>query len=134
MIGIDTNVLVRYLTRDDERQASIAHRFLTGQCSVERPAFINRIVQCEVAWVLERAYGYPRAQIAQAMEMVFRTRQFQIEDQAAALAALRIYRQGKADFADALIAAGNRSAGCETTVTFDHKASRVEGFRSLSGP
>ena len=131
MIGIDTNVLVRYLTRDDEQQSEIAHRYLTNECTAEQPAFINRIVQCEVIWVLERAYHYSREQIAQAMEMIFRTRQFQVEDQESALAALRFYRQGKADYADALIGAGNKTAGCDATVTFDKKASQLDTFQLL---
>jgi len=58
-------------------------------------AFINRIVQCEMVWVLERAYQYNREQIAHALDMVFRTRQFQVEDRQAALSALRHFRQGK---------------------------------------
>lgn len=131
MIGIDTNVLVRYLTRDDERQAEIAHHYLTQECTAEEPAFINRVVQCEVIWVLERAYKYSREQIAHAFEMIFRTRQFQVEDQEFALAALRLYRQGKADYADALIGVVNKAAGCDMTVTFDKKASKLESFQWL---
>lgn len=131
MIGIDTNVLVRYLTRDDEQQSEIAHNYLMSECTVEQPAFINRVVQCEVVWVLERAYRYTREQIAHALEMIFRTRQFQVEDQEAALAALRLYRQGKADFADALIGAGNKTAGCEVTVTFDRKAAELDTFKKI---
>lgn len=131
MIGIDTNVLVRYLTRDDERQSEIAHNYLMNQCTVEQPAFINRVVQCEVVWVLERAYRYTREQIAHALEMIFRTRQFQVEDQESALGALRLYRQGKADYADALIGAGNKMTGCDTTVTFDKKASQLDSFQLL---
>ena len=132
MIGVDTNVLIRYLTRDDERQSKIAHNSLTKECTTEQSAFINRIVQCEVVWVLERAYQYNREQIAHALEMVFRTRQFQVEDRQAALSALRHFRQGKADYADALIGAGNKAAGCHITMTFDKKASRLEMFQPLT--
>jgi len=131
MIGIDTNVLIHYLRRDDEQQSKIALNFLTKECSVEHPAFINRIVQCEIVWVLERAYKYSREQIAHALEMIFRTRQFQVEDQEAALSALRFFRQGKADYADALMGVSNKSAGCEFTMTFDRKASRLGMFHNL---
>lgn len=130
MIGIDTNILVRYLTRDDEQQSEIAHNYLMNEFTIE-PAFINRIVQCEVVWVLERAYHYSREQIAHALEMIFRTRQFQVEDQEAALTALRLYRQSKADYADALIGVSNKVAGCELTITFDKKASKLDVFRDL---
>ena len=63
--------------------------------------------------------------------MIFRTRQFQVEDQEAALSALRLFRQGKADYADALMGVGNKSAGCEFTMTFDRKASRLGMFQNL---
>jgi len=131
VIGIDTNILVRYLTHDDEQQSEIASNYLKQHCSPEQPAFINRIVQCELVWVLGRAYKYNREQIAYALEMIFRTRQFHIEDHEAALAALRIYRQGKADYADALIGLSNKAAGCTTTVTFDRNATRLDVFEYL---
>ncbi len=129
MIGVDTNVLVRYLTLDDAQQSAIASKFLDQHCTEEQPGYINRIVQCELVWVLGRAYKYSRKQIAYALEMIFRTRQFRIEDHEAALGALRLYRQGKADYADALMGFSNRSAGCTTTVTFDRNASKLDLFK-----
>lgn len=131
MIGIDTNVLVRFITADDAEQSMLASKYLDHNCSQEQPGYINRIVQCELVWVLSRAYKYKRIQIASVLEMLFRTRQFFIEDHEASLVALRQYRLGKADYADALIAYSNRAAGCRVTATFDSKASKLDVFEAI---
>ncbi len=130
MTGIDTNVLVRYLVQDDPEQARKATRFITNECSSEDPGFINRIVLCELVWVLETAYGYARDKVALALERILRTAQFTIEDHQEAWSSLREYQDG-ADFADSLIGAVNCRRGCERTVTFDRKASRRGGFAAL---
>jgi predicted nucleic-acid-binding protein len=130
MIGIDTNVLARFLVQDDRDQAAKAARFIVHECSVESPGFINRIVLCELVWVLESAYDYPREKVALALEKILRTRQLKVEDPQEAWTAFREYQDG-ADFADALIAAVNRRLGCERTVTFDRRAARRPGFAGL---
>ena len=130
MTGIDTNVLVRYLVQDNPEQATKATRFITGECSSNDPALINRIVLYELVWVLETAYGYPREKVALALEKILRTTQFAIEDHNEAWSSFREYEDG-ADFADAFIAAVNCRLGCERTVTFDRKASRRSGFAAL---
>lgn len=130
MTGIDTNVIVRYLVQDDPQQARRATRFITNECSSEAPGFINRIVLCELVWVLETAYGYARENVALALERILRTSQFTIEDHQEARSSFREYQDG-ADFADSFIAAVNRRHGCERTVTFDRKAGRRSGFSSL---
>jgi predicted nucleic-acid-binding protein len=112
MIGIDTNVLVRYLVQDDPEQAKKATRFITSECSSDDSGLINRIVLCELVWVLETAYGYPPEKVALALESILRTAQFQIEDHQEAWSSFREY-QGGADFADAFIATVNRRLGCE---------------------
>jgi predicted nucleic-acid-binding protein len=130
--GIDTNVLIRHLVQDDREQANRATEFITEFCSRENPAFINRIVLCETVWVLDSAYGYSREEISGVLERVLQTQQFAIEDIHAAWVALRLYRDGAADFADCLLADTNLQAGCEETVTLDRKASRAAGMRLLS--
>jgi len=80
VIGLDTNVLVRYLVRDNPDQAQIAAAAIASDCTRESPAFINRIVLCELVWVLESAYGYSKETIIGVLEKVFRTAQFQVED------------------------------------------------------
>lgn len=131
MIGLDTNVLVRYLVHDDPVQARKASQLIARECTRETPGFINRIVLCEVVWVLETAYGYSKQEIAGVLEKVLRTSQFQIEDVQAAWTAFRMYQKGKADFADCLLSTVNRAQGCERTVTFDRQAGQLEGFEML---
>jgi predicted nucleic-acid-binding protein len=128
--GIDTNVLVRYLVEDDPQQAATAARFITNECSSDDPGLVNRIVLCEVVWVLETAYGYPRDKVALALESILRTAQLLVEDHSEAWSSFREYQDG-ADFADAFIAAVNRRLGCDRTVTFDRKAVRRTGFSAL---
>jgi len=84
MTGIDTNVLVRYLVQDDAEQARKATHFISNECASDNPGLINRIVLCELVWVLESSYGYPRAQVAFTLEKILRTTQFKVEDHDAA--------------------------------------------------
>lgn len=128
MKGLDTNVLVRYLVQDDRIQSQKAEQFIERECTRESPGFINRIVLCELVWVLESAYGYSQATIAGVLEKILRTRQFQIENLEAAWIALREYQKREAEFTDYLISAVNRQSGCDHTVTFDKKAGQKKGF------
>ena len=131
MIGIDTNVLVRHLVQDDLRQSREATRVITKQCTRDDPGFINRIVLCELVWVLESAYGYPKDTIVDVLEKLLRTSQLKIEDAQSAWTAFRMYQKGKADYADCLLGVTNRLAGCGSTVTFDQAAMKLEGFQPL---
>ena len=133
MIGLDTNVLVRYLVQDDLSQARKATQVITKQCTSEDPGFINRIVLCELVWVLESAYGYSKDTILGMLEKLLRTSQLKIEDIQSSWTAFRMYQKGKADFADCLLGTTNRLSGCDTTVTFDQAASKLGGFQRL-GP
>jgi predicted nucleic-acid-binding protein len=131
MIGLDTNVLVRYLVQDDPGQSRKAIQVITKQCTRDDPGFINRIALCELVWVLESAYGYSKDTIVAVLEKLLRTSQLKIEDLPAAWTAFRVYQKGKADFADCLMGTTNRLEGCETTVTLDRAASKLEGFRAI---
>jgi len=131
MIGLDTNVLVRHLVQDDPGQSRKATQVITKRCTRDDPGFINRVVLCELVWVLESAYGYSKDTIVAVLEKLLRTSQLKIEDVQAAWTAFRMYQKGKADFADCLLGATNRLGGCEETVTFDQAASKLEGFQRL---
>lgn len=131
MKGLDTNVLVRFLVNDDPAQAAIAAKFILTECTPESPGILNRIVLCELTWVLGRAYGYPRSLIAEILEKLLRTCEFSIEGVDDVWTALRAYRAGTADFADCLVGTGNRSLGCDATATFDRKAGRMPEFLLL---
>jgi predicted nucleic-acid-binding protein len=123
LIGLDTSVLVRLLTGDDQVQQEHVRAFLTRSCSADAPAFVNHIVIVETVWVLESAYDYPARDVAAVVEALLRTSTIETQDSDSVWVALRSYRAG-ADFAHALIASTNGKLGCEQTMTFDRKAAK----------
>ena len=131
MIGLDTNVLIRYLVQDDPGQSRKATQVIVKRCTRDDPGFINRIVLCELVWVLESAYGYSKDTIVPVLEKLFRTSQLKIEDTQSAWTAFRTYQKGKADFADCLLGTTNRFGGCDGTLTFDQAAGKLEDFQLL---
>jgi len=131
MVGIDTNVLVRYVVQDDARQAATANHFIESTLSEDEPGWIASIVLCEFVWVLEAAYGYARNPIATTLERLFEVARFRLEAPSLAWRALEAYRRG-ADFADALIALVGEHAGCDYTATFDKDMTRLKQARLLS--
>jgi len=132
MIGPDTNVLVRIIAGDNEKQAGMAERALKSHCTRSDPGFINAIVLCELAWTLDRTYGYSRAQIADLMGKILENSALRVEHARLVAGALRLYRKATASFSNALIGEKNVAAGCESTLTFDRKAARLDGFRQVS--
>ena len=128
MIGLDTNVLLRYIVIDDASQSARAKKLIETQCSTQILGFINRIVLCECIWTLERSYLYERARVAQAVEALLNTAGLIVEDDDHVREALPAYKAGKANFPDLLVASVNRALGCEVTATFDRKAGRLDGF------
>ena len=129
MIGLDTNALVRYLVQDDPGQSRKVTQVIAKRCTRDDLWFVNRIVLCGLAWVLESAYGYSKDTIVAALEKLLRTSQLKIEDTQSAWTAFRMYQKGKADFADCLLGTTNRFGGCNETVTFDQAASKLEDFQ-----
>jgi len=131
MTGLDTNVLVRYITQDDPQQSILATQFIEKQCTPESPGFINYIVLCELVWVLRRCYKAERTQSLQVIEQLLRTAQFQIQEPQVVWRALRQAQTGQADFADYLISQINLTHDCEITFTFDTGAAGISGNRLL---
>ena len=130
MIGVDTNVLVRYLVRDDRRQAEAA-RALLQSVTVEKPAFACREVVVELVWVLERAYGYSRDRIAAILEELVATEGLVVESaEDVAQAAFR-YRSGGAGFSDLMVLASAKRMGALPLYTLDRKAARLEAVELL---
>jgi predicted nucleic-acid-binding protein len=125
--GLDTNVLVRYLVRDDPLQAARAARELER----DERFLVGCVVLCELVWVLESGYAFNRAEIGETLEKILATAQFDIEGKDLALAALADFRASNADFADCLVGRRNRVAGAAETVTFDRGLRNLEGFRVL---
>ncbi len=129
-LGLDTNVLVRFLVQDDAGQAEAATALI---CSLTEsaPGFVSREVLVELVWVLERAYHLGRADIARALDGLLEARELQIEAaDRVALAADR-YRKGGPGFADQMVALAGQAAGCRATATFDRKAASVPGMELL---
>ena len=131
MIALDTNVLVRFLVDDDVDQAKIAG-ILIDQLTDAAPGFIGREVLVELVWVLERAYGYERADIAAAFDGFLSATELLIEDADDIGLALELYRNDGFGFADLMIVAAARRAGAVELATFDQKAARLPGVRLLS--
>jgi predicted nucleic-acid-binding protein len=119
MKGIDTNILVRYLVRDDDKQAKIASACIRKIIASGEACFVNVIVLCELVWVLESAYGFRRREIAEVLEKILMTKQFEIESKEIVRLAVSDYRDGQADFADYIIGRTNHLRGCDVTFTFD---------------
>ena len=131
MKGLDTNVLVRYLVQDDPKQSAAATRFMETHCSIENPCFIGHIVLCELAWVLDSNYGQNRTEIAAIIEQLLQVGQLDVMEPDVIWRALADYKNSNADFPDHLMARVNQSQGCETTLTFDKKASKQPWFQLL---
>ncbi|ASM74804.1 MULTISPECIES: PIN domain-containing protein [Roseobacteraceae] len=130
MIGIDSNVLVRFLTQDDPAQSAAATRLL-GQLTMDSPAFVAREVMIKTVWVLERAYRFDRARIAQALEGLLEAEELQIEAADAVGLALHRYGAGGPSFADHMIQVAAQATGCTTTYTFDCKAAATDAATLL---
>lgn len=130
MIGLDTNVLLRYIVRDDAPQAKAAGRLIETRCSKDAPGHVTHVVLAELAWVLGRGYGYAKAEVVKVLAAILTSAELRVQETAVAWAALRAFQSGQADFADYLIGAANESCGCEKTFTFDKRAAR-SGWHTL---
>ncbi|WP_277213803.1 PIN domain-containing protein [Isoptericola croceus] len=130
MIGLDTNVLVRYVVRDDGAQARQADGLIDA-LTPDAPGFVPLVVLVECWWVLDRAYSYPLDRRRAFVEALLATQELRVEQADTVRAALRRTDDG-ADLADALIAVGAAEAGCDTVMTFDRRAARVAGMTLLT--
>jgi predicted nucleic-acid-binding protein len=130
VIALDTNVLVRFLVQDDAEQAQIAG-IVMDQLSDAEPGFVSREVLVELVWVLERAYGHDRSDIAAALDGLLSATELVLEEADDVGPALELYRTAGFGFADLMIAAASRRAGASELVTFDRKAARMPGVRLL---
>jgi predicted nucleic-acid-binding protein len=128
MIGLDTNILVRYLTQDDPVQSKRAIDIIERRLTENTPGFISIVALVETVWVLDRAYGFSDLQIAGAVERMLQVDVLVIENEQEVFTAMTAVRNGIGSFSDAVIAAFGARAGCSRTLTFDRKAARLSGF------
>ena len=129
MIGLDTNILVRYLTFDDAVQSPRAAQLIERHHTREDPGFVSLVTITEIAWVLRSTYEFTAVQIADAIDRMLQIESLVVQNQREVLLATDAFRSGIASFDDALIAALGRWAGCSHSVTFDRKAARLPDFR-----
>jgi predicted nucleic-acid-binding protein len=125
VIGLDTNVLVRYITQDDPAQAARATRLIESELSDTNPGFVGVVVLAETAWVLQRLYRVTRAEFHDAVGDLLAIRQLVVENRAAVARAHAMSAVANIEFADALVAECARAAGCRKVVSFDRGAARA---------
>ncbi|MBR6021394.1 MAG: type II toxin-antitoxin system VapC family toxin [Kiritimatiellae bacterium] len=128
MIGLDTNVIVRYLAQDDPEQSAAATKVFEERISRDDPGFVSSVALCEVAWVLSRAYKVPRKVVGEALRGLLDAEELVVEHRECALRAWQRFLSGRADFPDYLIGEIGREAGAATTLSFDGRACRSDLF------
>ncbi|HTK02205.1 MAG TPA: type II toxin-antitoxin system VapC family toxin [Bordetella sp.] len=130
MIGLDTNVLVRYIAQDDATQSAKASTLIES-LTAEEPGYIAQVALIEVVWVLSSMYAADRDQIAKVVEGLLRSKGLILEAADTVWKALHVFISSKADFADCLIERVCHDAHCEYTATFDARAAKSAGLRLI---
>jgi predicted nucleic-acid-binding protein len=129
VIGLDTNVLVRYLAQDDPKQSADATRLIESLTEDDR-GFVSLIVLAELHWVLRRAYGVEQQDVSTVVRRLLEARELHIQEPELVSRALARVT-GNIDFADAVIGELGATAGCDYTATFDRGASQLPTMRLL---
>lgn len=125
MIGLDTNVVIRYLTQDDAKQSAIANRIIEQELNEKNQGYITLISLIEITWVLESCYEQTKDDVINVLDSLLTIKQITIEKTDLVYLALKRFRSGNADFSDVLIALVCENAGCKRVVSFDKKAATV---------
>jgi predicted nucleic-acid-binding protein len=128
MIGLDTNVLVRYFAQDDPVQSATAIRLIEHRLTEDEPGYISLVTLAETVWVLRRHYRLGAPDVAQIVQGLLEAPVVVVQSAAEVLVALTAVQEGRGSFSDVLIGALGARAGCSTTLTFDRKAARLPGF------
>jgi predicted nucleic-acid-binding protein len=133
VIGLDTNVLVRYITQGDPVNSSKATNFIERHLSTENPGYVSIIALVETVWVLGTSYGFADWQIVPVIEQMLGVETLVVENAEDVSIAVMAVKRRTGDFTDVLLGAKCVRAGCTHTVTFDKRASRMRGFASVPG-
>ncbi len=129
MRGLDTNILVRFLTADEPTQSETTRWLIEATEAEGENLHISLLVLAELVWVLRGGrYGFSRSEVADALEALLDATVFEIQDRDLVRRANTAFRAGPADFSDYLIGEIDRRAGCTTTLTFDRRLAATEGF------
>ncbi len=134
MKGIDTNILVRFLTGDDEQQAKVVYNIFKKAESEKRELFVSLLVVLELIWVLESVYEIPRAEILDSISNLLLLPILKFEHQSTLQQFTRASQGNGYDLSDLLIGHSARNQGCKTVITFDKKVSRYNLFELAINP
>jgi predicted nucleic-acid-binding protein len=132
MIGLDTNVLVRYVAQDDPKQSPKASRLIES-LTADAPGYVCIVSVIELVWVLTGCYSLTRDEIGEVLETLLRTKEIVVAQADIVWKALRLFKDGKADFADCMIEESASEAGCSYTATFDREAAKYCGMKLIDG-
>ena len=128
MTGLDTNILVRYLTQDHPVESRRATELIERRLNGKNPGFISIVAMVETVWVLDRAYGFSDTEIAAALERILQLDVFVVENEQEVFTAMIAVKKRQGSFADVVIGALGSRADCFRTLTFDRKAARLPNF------
>ncbi|WP_295990116.1 PIN domain-containing protein [Rugamonas sp.] len=127
MISVDTNVLIRYLVRDDATQYELARRCIEDHAAPFQPALVTLLVMMESEWVLRSAYKVGKPDIADMFTSLLAMRDFAVEQPLVLNEALLLWKNKSVNFANCLILARGKALGCDAMATFDIRASKLPG-------
>jgi predicted nucleic-acid-binding protein len=130
MIGLDTNVLVRYLTHDHPAQTAIAVEVMDS-LTPGAPGFLSIVVMAELVWVLETCYRFSKPEIIETLDRLLRSKELLVERAEIVWQALSIFKTNRSDFSDCMIERSGHAAGCQHTITFDRRAASTMGMKLL---
>jgi predicted nucleic-acid-binding protein len=130
MIGLDTNVIVRYITQDDPAQSAKANKLIES-FSADEPGFVSAVSMVELVWVMQACYRASKGALVDMLETLLRTEELRIENADIMWQALRRFQTAQADFADCVIERCGHAAACKHTVTFDHDAAKGAGMKAI---
>jgi predicted nucleic-acid-binding protein len=131
MIGLDTNIILRYLLQDDAKQSRQANQIIDRQLSEQNPGFISLVTVLEIVWVLRSLLKRDPFQIASHIEHLLAADSLEVQNEQQVFEAAFAVKRGTGEFEDALIGALDTWAGCSRTLTFDRKASRLPHFQVI---
>ena len=129
MIGLDTNVIVRYLVHDDPRQTAVARKLFSSLSTTDH-GFVSIVVVLELTRVVESVYNFTKDELIEMIELLLRSRELILEQREVVAQALRVFNGSRADFEHCLIERCCHASDCRYTVTFDRRAAAV-GMRVL---
>ena len=132
MIGLDTNVLLRYLAQDDPKQSARATEIVEQRLTEQEPGFVSLVTILEVVWVLKSLFKRSRQEIANDLEMLLAADTLEVQNEQEVYLAVVSLRNGSGTFEDALIGSLGAWRGCSATLTFDEDAAkRLDGFELI---